>query len=273
MKRIQTIAAYLVVLVLAGVSSLKSAEPGRVMGKALVRSVSGKVTFINAHGETGDIKVNMELKPGTTITTGADAFAYLNVNGNLSTVRVAANTTLVLSEMSRVGSDIAFVGDSARGGGIGASQMNHPRTDGDTETMLDLKSGEILGQVKKLTGNSQYEIKTPHGIAGVRGTDLDILVVLMQDGTYQVTFTSVEGQLVVSVTLVPGTEPVVKDLNSHECWTPGYGDVHPTPLDLLNQYLALLANFPPPPPGPLPPPRPYVPPYLPPSNFPTSPNK
>jgi hypothetical protein len=42
MKRLVTIAAYLMVLVLAGVSSLKSAEPGRILGKPPSELSKGK---------------------------------------------------------------------------------------------------------------------------------------------------------------------------------------------------------------------------------------
>jgi len=213
MKRIQTIAAYFIVLVLAGVSSLKSAEPGRVVGKAIIRSVSGTATFTSANGEKGKLKVNMELEAGATISTGPDAFVYLNVNGLLSTVRVASDTTIAISEMSRVGS----------------------AADGDTDTSLDLRAGEILGQVKKVSANSRYEIKTPHGVAGIRGTDFNIKVLLLPNGEYLVTFTSVDGQLLVSA-IVSGST-VVKVLYTHESWTPGNGDVRPTPLDLLTLYM------------------------------------
>jgi len=213
MKRIQTIAAYLVVLALAGVSSLRSAEPGRMPGKALVRSVSGDATYTKANGEKGNLRVNMDLEAGTTISTGHDAFVYLNVNGYLSTVRVAADTTFTISEMTRVG--------SAR--------------DGDTDTMLEIKTGEILGRVKKISHNSRYEIKTPHGVAGIRGTDFNIKVVLQQDGTFLVTFTSVEGELIVAA-IVAG-DKVVKILTTAETWSPGYGDVHKTPFELLNMYM------------------------------------
>jgi hypothetical protein len=212
MKRIQTIAAYLVVLALAGVSSLKSAEPGHVVGKAIVRSVSGAVTYTTAAGVSGKLRVNMELEPGATVITGPDSYAYLNVNGLSSTVRVAPDTTLAIPNMDRVG--------SAR--------------DSDTETMLDIKTGEVEGNVAKVSANSTYEIKTPHGVAGIRGTSWDVIVVLLQSGEYQVTFTSVTGQVIVSAVI--GANTVVKTLNTGESWTPGYGDVIPTPLNLLQQY-------------------------------------
>ncbi len=160
MKRIQTIAAYLVVLALAGVSSLKSAEPGHVVGKAIVRSISGAVTYTTAAGVSGKLRVNMELESGATVITGPDSYAYLNINGLTSTVRVAPDTTLAIPTMDRVG--------SAR--------------DSDTETMLDIKTGEVEGNVPKVTANSTYEIKTPHGVAGIRGTSWDVIVVLLQSG-------------------------------------------------------------------------------------------
>jgi hypothetical protein len=39
-----------------------------------------------------------------------------------------------------------------------------------SETQLDLKAGHILGNVRKLSPGSRYEIKLPNGVAGVRGT-------------------------------------------------------------------------------------------------------
>jgi hypothetical protein len=42
--------------------------------------------------------------------------------------------------------------------------------DAVSDTQLDLRQGTIFGNVKKLSAASQYLIKTPNGIAGVRGT-------------------------------------------------------------------------------------------------------
>jgi len=39
-----------------------------------------------------------------------------------------------------------------------------------SETQLDLRAGQILGVVKKLSTPSKYEIKIPNGVAGIRGT-------------------------------------------------------------------------------------------------------
>ena len=39
-----------------------------------------------------------------------------------------------------------------------------------TDTQLDLRAGEIFGNVKKLSATSKYEIKIPNGVAGIRGS-------------------------------------------------------------------------------------------------------
>jgi hypothetical protein len=89
---------------------------------------------------------------------------------------VEASTTLTIPEMDKIG--------AAR--------------EADTETQLDLKVGSILGQVKKVQANSSYEIKTPHGVAGIRGTDFSIKVNSLPNGGFAVSFTCIQGTVVVS---------------------------------------------------------------------------
>jgi hypothetical protein len=211
MKRIQTIAAYFLVLALAGVSSLKSAEPGRMQGKAVVRTVHGHATY-SFGGVNKDLEPGMRLEAGVTIITGPDSYAYLSVNGSMSAVRVSADTTLVLEKMDRIGSG----------------------REGDTETMLNLEAGSILGQVKKVSANSRYEITTPHGVAGIRGTDWSVVVTQLGNGQYEVTFESVQGTLVASAVVNGALQ--TKTLNGGETWTVG-GDVIPVQIQLLQWQL------------------------------------
>ncbi len=212
MKRLQTLAACLVVLMLVGVVSLKSEQPGKIQGKAIVRSVNGTATYTVA-GSSNPLKVNMELDPGTLITTGPNSYVFLSVNGVSSALRVQENTTVAIPTMSRIGSD----------------------REGDTETMLDLRVGSLLGQVKKVSANSTYEIKTPHGVAGIRGTDWGIVVVQLPDGRYMSTFTSVAGQVIVSAPVDGSIQ--TETLTDGQSWTPGDGPVRPTPLQYLNNCL------------------------------------
>jgi hypothetical protein len=59
---------------------------------------------------------------------------------------------------------------------LGISKLTVTDTGADTvsDTELDLKQGKIFASVKKLSGSSQYLIKLPSGIAGVRGTQFSI---------------------------------------------------------------------------------------------------
>src|SRR5665213_171655 len=230
MKRIQNIIVCALGLALAGVTSLHSAEEGRLEGKAIVRAVHGDVTY-QENGSWMPLKNNSELAAGVSIRTGAASTADIQVNGK-SAVRVTENTTMQIPTMTYTGT----------------------RREGDTETMLDLESGSVLGNVKKLSANSRYEIKTPHGVAGIRGTDFEVTVKPQGDGRFVVTFTSVTGQLIVSAVVEGNT--VVKVLRTGESWTPGDGDVRPTPVELIQEYRDIITavaafidtqNFQPPP--------------------------
>jgi hypothetical protein len=215
MRRFQTLASYFVALALIGVASLNSAEPVKVQGKAIVRSVSGTAFFTTAAGVTGKLRVNRELEAGATISTGSDSYVYLNINGLTSAVRIAADTTLSIPTMNRVGSS------------------RH----GDTQTILDLRSGEIVGNVKKISATSTYTIKTPQGQAASRGGDFVVSIVQSPDGKSSVTFLSLTGQVIVSA-VVDG-DLQARTLNSGEIWTPGVGGPHVAPPELINKYGSL----------------------------------
>ncbi len=68
-----------------------------------------------------------------------------------------------------------------------------------SDTELDLKKGKIFASVKKLSGASQYLIRLPSGIAGVRGTKFSISA----DGATAV-FESTGGGVVLSLVLPDG---------------------------------------------------------------------
>jgi hypothetical protein len=180
MKRTRIIFACALVLALAGVTTLRSAEQGRKEGKATVRTVHGTVDYQDKqNGPWLPVRPNMKFAAGITIRTGVDGTADISVNGTASAIRLTNNTTLQIPTMSFVG--------SAR--------------EGDTTTMLNLKSGAVIGNVKKISANSRYEIITPHGVAGVRGTDFSVEAIPTPDGTFDVTFSSITGVITVSAVI------------------------------------------------------------------------
>ncbi len=187
-----------VVLALAGVTTLHSAEEGLKQAKATVRSVHGTVDYQDKqNGAWLPVKPNMKFAAGISIRTGADGTADISVNGTASAVRLTNNTTLEIPTMSYVG--------TAR--------------EGDTTTMLNLKSGGILGNVKKISANSRYEIMSPHGVAGVRGTDFAVEAIPTSAGVFDVTFSSVTG--VITVSAVINGVTVTHTLTTGMSWTIG----------------------------------------------------
>ena len=72
--------------------------------------------------------------------------------------------------------------------------------DAVSDTELDLKKGKIFASVRKLSGASQYIVKLPNGVAGVRGTLFSISV----DGTVAC-FESTGGGVILALTLPDGS--------------------------------------------------------------------
>ena len=106
-----------------------------------------------------------------------------------------------------------------------------------SDTELDLKKGTIYASVKKLTGASQYLVKTPTGIAGVRGTQFGII--LNDDGTIKEVVVYHTQDPSGGVVLAPNgaTPPFV--IAEGQMWTPG--DVNPVPAPpALRNFLQLM---------------------------------
>lgn len=126
-------------------------------GKAQVRAIHGSARYSTGGGTW------LELTPGTVLysgsiiatTAGSHVDLYLGVNGPV--VRV--------EEDSQVGLDKLTYTDTG--------------ADAVVETQLNLTKGTLVGSVRKLAAASRYEIKTPAGVAGIRGTDYWITSSLM----------------------------------------------------------------------------------------------
>jgi hypothetical protein len=124
------------------------------------------------------------LAPGSVLKTGPEA-----------TVDLVLGKTIAMPQAKSVPDRISQAPDSPVRGWISykpSVEQNTVRMVGDTvlaidklsvsdtgvdsvsDTELDLRQGAIYNSVKKLSGASQYLIKIPNGIAGVRGTQFYI---------------------------------------------------------------------------------------------------
>src|ERR1051326_4691748 len=167
---------------LVGAFVVTSAQAVEV-GKAVVRNVRGSAQYADA-GQWLPLKVGQVLKPGSTIRTANDSQVDLFMDQNGPVVRLVENTTL------------------------GIDKLNFESTGIDTviETQLDLKSGRVIGIVRKMAHDSKYEIKTPNGVAGIRGTEYDVSatsVVRVISGSLVVVYVKSDGTVVTQVSM-PG---------------------------------------------------------------------
>ena len=101
-------------------------------------------------------------------------------NAQQDVVRIFADTVLGIDKLSAVDT--------------GADEV--------TETELDLRSGQILGTVKKQSAASRYEVKVPNGVAGIRGTVYLLSaegVVSVLVGSVVVAYTKADGSVATQV--------------------------------------------------------------------------
>jgi hypothetical protein len=194
MKPIQTFMVRAIALALLSATILLAAEAPK-NAKAIVRAVHGTAKC-RIRGQWSQLLPNMELLPGTKIRTGPDSYVSLNVNGLKSTLRISQNTAVTLTKMEAFG----------------------VTADSDTDTVLDLQAGTVLGEVKKLSLASRYDIRVPNGTASIRGGDFQVSVVPQAGTAATVTFTAVTGTVVASV-IVKGRSSV-QVLHAGQSWTP-----------------------------------------------------
>lgn len=182
-------------------------------GSAKVLQIKGSAKYSVEGGVWVPLKTGATLKPGAIIQTAPESIVDLDLGANGPIIRVTPSSTLSLDKLNHAGTGIDRV----------------------IETRVNVQNGTIVGNVTKLAKASKYEIKTPNGVAGIRGTDYAVSVKPRGDGTYDVTFTDITGTLVVAALVNGNPETVV--LNAGESWTPGK-PVGPAPRQLLEFYRA-----------------------------------
>jgi len=106
-----------------------------------------------------------------------------------------------------------------------------------SDTELDLQKGRIFASVKKLSPASQYLIKIPNGIAGVRGTVFGIGA----DGWLAV----VKNSVILSL-VGPNGQPVTVTVGEGNQFSPGTGQTTPLPLEIITllREIAIISQTP-----------------------------
>jgi hypothetical protein len=115
---------------------------------AHVSALAGKVVYSSGGGPFGPVAIGTKLEEGDEIKTAAGSHVDIDMGGNVGLVQVAPNSTFKIT----------------------TNRTTDTPADKITETEVNLKSGAMYFKVNKLAKGSRYEITTPKGIAGIRGT-------------------------------------------------------------------------------------------------------
>jgi hypothetical protein len=144
--------------------------------------VTGDVARLDAAGVRTPVAEGQALIETDTIVTGDGAGVVL-VFMNGSSVKLAGNSRLAIEEfkMDPLAENIAI-----------ANLKNEPSV---SKTRLSLAYGEMVGNVKTLHRSSTYDVKTPVGAAGIRGTTFRILLRFEANGQVAFQLSTAEGRV------------------------------------------------------------------------------
>jgi hypothetical protein len=139
--------------------ALSGADGTTLLGNIRVLQVQGNnVECVDTQGKTAKLKQGQFLRQGVRVLTGAKSSAVL-IFENGSLVRVNPGSEFSIEK---------FTQDAFNPEGLDYRTMEGEPSRSITRT--GLVRGEISFDVAKLKKNSTYEIVTPVGVAGIRGT-------------------------------------------------------------------------------------------------------
>jgi hypothetical protein len=113
--------------------------------KATVRGILGHAQFARGNSQFAALGPGMDLRPGDLIQTASKSAIELDFGDRIGTVRLTESAVMVLGRIESI--------DGNPGGG--------------SNIQLDLRGGEVLGNVKRVPTGSSFEVKTPAGLAQV----------------------------------------------------------------------------------------------------------
>lgn len=226
MKNLNTILSSALCAAIVGTAAVASAQTHP--GYATVVRVQGIANYSNGGGKWHPLLAGKVLPAGSTIQScdngtvdvvlgKAVEFPQSKLQPDrISPAADAPVRGLVGSKPSIDQNVVRLTHDTT----LGIDKLTTTDTGADTvgDTVLDLQQGKIFASVKKLSAASEYSVKFPNGVAGVRGTKFSLSV----DGALADYKTETEG---VNLT-VNGHDPLVPQGQE---FNPATGTVGPIP--------------------------------------------
>lgn len=236
-----------VVLAMAALASQALADS--VPQTITVMRLKGTARYSNDGKTWNPLRKGDVLKPGCLIETAPNAYVDILLGDRDAALAAKShnpNSTLYSPEEQRANA-IRIFENSALSVDKLTLEKNSGSGDEVSDTQLDLRAGQILGNVKKMSASSKYEVKIPNGVAGIRGT-----IYLIGAGGV---VTVVTGSVVIAIVGPDGTV-ITRVVTAHERYNPETNTISQVPpaeerllLDIIRIF-----NIPPnfPPVGPIP---------------------
>ena len=132
-------------------------------GKVEVGLVKGTATLIDPKAAKKALASGLVFQEGYTVETNLESTTEL-ILSNGSTLIVSPNTLLEIRTFKQVASNLIIEG----------SYQKLDKEPSPSVTEIEVKRGKVLGEVRKLNPMSSYTIKTPVGVARIRGTIYEV---------------------------------------------------------------------------------------------------
>ncbi len=202
---------------------------------ATVVRIQGEARYSPDNGTTWHpLVAGKVLGPGNVIQSAADSKVDLVLGDKLATHVAPVPDKVGLAPDFPVRGLVSYKAQAAQNAirlqgdtvlAIDKLSASNMGADTVTDTELDLRQGTILGTVKKLSAASQYIIKTPNGMAAIRGTTF----VVSASGAITVT----DGSAVISVVI--NGQTITQTVGAGQQFDPATGQVTTlTPQALSN---------------------------------------
>jgi hypothetical protein len=167
---------------------------------AKVTRIKGSARYSTGNNVWQPLQVGTVLRSGTVIQTAADSYVDVLLNGEVTAAPPAAPGAMLNYSPTAQQDVIRAFADTV----VSIDKLTTVDTGADevTETELDLRSGQLLGTVKKQAAASRYEVKVPNGVAGIRGTVYLLSaegMVSVLVGSVVLAYTKADGSVVTQV--------------------------------------------------------------------------
>jgi hypothetical protein len=218
-------------LVLGVAASAQTLKPG----VATIVRIQGEARYSLGDGNWHPLVVGKMLGAGAVVQTAHDAVVDIVLGKSVEMPQAApvpdrvgpapdANIRGLIDYKPAVEQNmVRMTGDTVMG--IDKLTVSDTGLDTVSDTELDLKQGRIFASVKKLSAASQYLVKIPNGIAGVRGTLFEIDA----SGWCAV----LKNSVLLSIVGSNGT-PMTYQVGEGNQFDPQTGQISPLPPELLS---------------------------------------